>query len=679
MNRENPFDATRASDFSDKTIQELWVDFPISGGFDHLIKPTSLTPMIIKGGKGSGKTHLMRHFSYQLQKLRSSGLVTEQIKEDGYVGIYFVCGVIDADRFSGKSISEDIWAKVFSFYIDICLSQLVIEIIINMFNANDEYQQNEKDICYKIKDLFSSGATEFISLNNVLDFLKQIKKDIDAKVNNCVITKELNVKILSTPGTLIFGVPAILVKYLKSLNKINFLYLIDEFENLNGEQQKYINSLIRERKKPCALKVGGRLYGFRSRSTYGEEDIKEGSEYEKLELLRNFAEKKEYKNFAIELCWKRLEVSGFLSPDCAQSCAKITDRQIKIKSFFIEESLENLGQESVKFIIEKYKNVERPYLQRLRNSLEKIIGSFDISSKEKIDEIINNIALHDFPLAERCNVFLFYKEWHESKNKNASLIKTSMRIAQGAKQFIESRNGKTVYGKYFNYWKQDLIAQILRECGKKQKYIGFDTFVELSHGIPRALLVILRNIYRWSIYNGEKPFEIGCIAVDSQISGVIEAADWFLEDARQPHPEGRHVRESIDRLGELFRDCRFSDKPVEVSCAGFSVDYSKLTDKTKEILDLAVSWSLLVENTGGQRDRSSKRIDSKYVLNKALSPKWDLPSTRRGTMKLTPEEVDSIFDPANINNFNNLRKKRVLKMTAPFKKEMSDDSQKTLF
>ena len=66
----NPFNITKAVDFNDQEINDYWVDIPSGEGFAAMAKPTSPMPMLILGGKGSGKTHLMRYFSYPLQRIR---------------------------------------------------------------------------------------------------------------------------------------------------------------------------------------------------------------------------------------------------------------------------------------------------------------------------------------------------------------------------------------------------------------------------------------------------------------------------------------------------------------------------------------------------------------------------------------------------------------------------------
>src|SRR5947208_1367469 len=95
----NPFNVTKAVDFDDQQIRDYWVDLPGGAGFRDLVKPTSPMPMFILGGKGSGKTHLLRYFSYQLQRLRSQ-VPLKGVQSEGYVGVYLRCGGLNASRFA---------------------------------------------------------------------------------------------------------------------------------------------------------------------------------------------------------------------------------------------------------------------------------------------------------------------------------------------------------------------------------------------------------------------------------------------------------------------------------------------------------------------------------------------------------------------------------------------------
>ncbi|RZJ83601.1 MAG: hypothetical protein EOO20_22505 [Chryseobacterium sp.] len=129
-NPNNPFNVTKAVDLSNKQINEYWVDIAGDRGFMQIIKPTSPMPMLILGSKGSGKTHVMKYFSFELQKLRSVGEIKHMISSDGYIGIYMRCGGLNAGRFSGKGQNDEAWITVFSYYMDLWLALKVLNIFL---------------------------------------------------------------------------------------------------------------------------------------------------------------------------------------------------------------------------------------------------------------------------------------------------------------------------------------------------------------------------------------------------------------------------------------------------------------------------------------------------------------------------------------------------------------------
>src|SRR5688572_16341815 len=85
----NPFDIVKANDLNDAEILTSFVDLPGGSSLLQRLKPTSRMPMIIFGGKGSGKTHLMRYISYPLQKRRCAAGVhlIDHLAREQYLGI----------------------------------------------------------------------------------------------------------------------------------------------------------------------------------------------------------------------------------------------------------------------------------------------------------------------------------------------------------------------------------------------------------------------------------------------------------------------------------------------------------------------------------------------------------------------------------------------------------------
>jgi hypothetical protein len=230
------------------------------------------------------------------------------------------------------------------------------------------------------------------------------------------------------------------------------------------------------------------------------------------------------------------------------------------------------------------------------------------------------------------------------------------------------------YEEGMSHFKADLLAQLYRETDQRLRYVGLSTFIEISSGLPRNLLILLKHVYAWATFNGEKPFRGSPISMRSQQAGVLEASEWFYRDAKMIGVDGQLVMDSIERLGTLFRSVRFSKKPAECSCSTFSADVSKASEATRRVLDITEKWSLII-NVGRQRDRNTKRIDAKYQLNPMLAPRWELSIYRRGALALTATELNAVFDPDHVGEFDQLAKRRIGRMTPPsFGREAEHES-----
>jgi hypothetical protein len=215
------------------------------------------------------------------------------------------------------------------------------------------------------------------------------------------------------------------------------------------------------------------------------------------------------------------------------------------------------------------------------------------------------------------------------------------------------------------HFKSDLLAQLYRECKSRPVYAGIGTLVHMSGGVPRNLLGLLKHIFRRAVFAGESPFRRGKISVSAQQDGVRDAAGWFMDDA-QPDQFGAEVRTSVSALGELFREIRFSNKPVECALSAFSVDRANLTKEADAVLRHAENWSFLLRIRGGEKHKNSKAVIDKFQLNPVLAPRWDLSVSRRGTYSLSGDLANALFDPSKRQEVASLIRVRVSAMNAPF-------------
>ena len=660
ISRENPFNVTKAVDLDDKQIKDYWVDLPGSGGFRDLVKPTSPMPMIILGGKGSGKTHILRYCSYQVQRMRHARSVCAGLQQEGYIGVYLRCGGLNASRFAGKGQTPEAWSALFHQYMDLWLAELFLNILADALPSRQLSRSSER-IAEELFDI--PPDSQIASVEALVRQLKTLRRVLDVAINNAALTRRLDARVQLTPGRLVFGLPRIIAHEVPQLREVQVLYLIDELENLSADQQRYVNTLLREKERPASFKIGARLYGIRTYDTYSAgETNREGSEYEMVLLDEHLRSTTQYPQFALRVCMRRLAAAGYM----ARTGHKDSAGQARARMLSLFETVEDpLKASDVFGMTKRAERSSKPYFKRLRTRLLDGIAlgvSRGVRTESDVDRVIQLLTT-DTQILEKTNALLLYQAW----SKGQHLMVAAEGICAACASYIGDPQdpASSKFKRTLSHWKADLHAQLLAEYGLKQQYVGLKAFVEMSRGLPRNLLVVLKHVFQWASFNNEKPFQAQAISVSSQTRGVLEASTWFLYDAEVLGTNGVYVQDAITRLADLMRRIRFSDKPTECSLSTFVVDRSAVSEATRGMIDLAQQWSLLLRIGTGHRDKNTRRRKAKYQVNSMLCPIWDLPIARRGAISLTPEEVNAIFDPDHADQFDSVLRQRVSRVMAP--------------
>lgn len=662
---DKPFDVTKAVDFTDAQIAATWVDLPGDAGFFQLADPRSPMPLMLLGGKGSGRTHLMRYFSYALQKLRAGrGDVLEYVRAQGYIGVYMRCEGLNAGRFEGKGQSADVWMDVFPYAMDLWIAQLAVETLGDACSGREDFLRVERAIALGIAALFDVDvplAEE--NLAGVVRLLAQLRREVDVAVNNAALTRSLEgLRIRVTRGRLVFGIPQLFAEHLPVLNGVQIVYLIDELENLAESQQLYINTLLREKEAPATFKVGSRLYGFRTQRTLsaGEEN-RVGSEYEQVildDLLRVDAR---YDGFARTLVAQRLRRAGYATPDSDPA-----EPGSWLDALFEQFASSRFERDQTAFVAENYEAHERPYLVDLRNQLASALKQQlapGVATDEDVIRVVDALACVEFPLLEKANIFLLYQDWSSNKD----LPTAAREIREACSSLVANRGvGHDRHNHVLSHFKGDLLAQMLRRGRQRQRYLGLQTFIDMSSGLPRHLIIVLKFVHRWALFHGEKPFHGAPVSMAAQHSGVVQAANWFFEDARATGSRADAIQSSVERLARFFHELRYSDKPVESSLTTFSFKEGEVSGEARQVIELARNTSLLLRVLSGAKDRNEEGVVAKYQLNPMLCPRFDLPLSRRGTVALSPDEVEAIFGEA-ADTYDTVVSQRLARMNAPFR------------
>ena len=504
----NPFNTIKANDLEDTEINEQWVD--IQGqGFADLFCPTHKISQYLIGGKGSGKTHLMRYFSYKPQIFRHQNNLLEGIKNDGYFGVYFQASGLNSGRFENIPYDDKAKAALFSYSFDLWCAITVIESIITLQNHANEKILDEKKFCDDVISLFDTDSFVDDELNSLLDLkslMIKLSNGVDLAINNAFFSSNLDTKILATRGSLIFGIPELLSKHSPVFENITFLYLIDELENISESQQVYFNTLIREKKLPCSFRFGARKHGIKTYKTYGSgEENRQGHEFEITILDAVFKDIKNYESFAIDLIIKRLSKAGFLPKE--QEYLNIFENDSSNKKNYLVNLFEKPNFEEI---------LKNPKLKD--NGLTTSMYAFYSRLKTKMDEekaleISLNLSCHSDLRVELAAIHLFSQFWSNGESDLKNLIQKSEEITVEINNYITLDSScskqKNPINLKFNYYKNNYLAASLRSISQSNfdQYLGFEELLLLTKGFPRHILTVLRNIYKIEVFAGKTPFK----------------------------------------------------------------------------------------------------------------------------------------------------------------------------
>lgn len=638
----NPFTTIKANDLDDSEINDQWVDNP-QGGFLDVFCPTHKISQFIIGAKGSGKTHLMRYFSHNSQRIRNKSSILEGIKRDGYFGVYFQASGLNGERFENLPFQEEKKNTLFQYSYELWCAGLLIQSLLDI-NNDELVFDHEKNFCADVISLLSGDRSQLQDVRTLEDLktlILDLSKEVDYAVSNAFFIEDIEVTILASRGSLIFGIPKLISKYCSYFENVTFLYIIDELENISYSQQVYINTLLREKKLPCSFRIGARGYGIKTHKTLGSgEENREGHEYEITRLDDLFSDIVDYESFATNLILNRLKKSELISRK--KSNLNIVESDAKAKKAFLESFFETPDHSE----IARIKDIDEEGYSKKIKQFKSSIDNTKIP-EEDIDEIIKNISFNRSEIVESALIHLFSQYWFKNKVSVSDLISESKKLKSESEKLISAPfDSSSPINKKIGYYKNNYIAKTLRikNHNNLDQYIGLDNLFIATTGFPRHILTVLRNIYKTEVFEGRTPFTgDSLISTRSQRIALLEASNWFDNECGCEGKLGNKVSYFLHNICELLRIEMYADKPVECSASSFTIDTTKLSKEAKDVLTWAELTGVLVRGQDRQEKNSQALID-KYHINSLLCPKWGLPLSRRGALSFVASDFECFID-----------------------------------
>ncbi|MGB1762331.1 hypothetical protein [Alloalcanivorax xenomutans] len=649
MERDNPFALFKASEYTDEEINSLWVDIGSSAIIERIIEPKSGVSKFILGGKGTGKTHILRYFSYPVVRLRNpevDGL--SLVKRQGFLAVFLRATGVDAARFEVSSEYSKKWQQLFGIYLELRLVEGAIDSLCDIKNSSD---QDFDDIALldDIKSFVSNKEMENLkTVENLRAWIVDQRKRIDIAINNAAFSGRLEIEAPFSVGSFSLPIIKAVNKWNDAFKGIPIIYMVDEIENFSEKQQEVVNSLIRYAEGMASFRVTGRRYALKTRATMsGGEENREGSEFSTVfldDILMSKGAGK-FLDFSKKFILKRLVASGFRE-EVLLNNKEVFDPC----SFFETLPVTKFHQGAVS----KYKldSAHSSYGPAFIKTLETEFRAERIQSDPH--EIYSTLV-SDFPIMlQKLNILLFAKK----AKKNSDLFGLAEKISEDARKYSAGESCAKYYSNAYGHYSTDLLAQLFREAKTHSDYpyYGFDMFVRMASANPRNLLVILNRVHELATFKNIEPFGEKKVPLKIQSQAASEAARFMYESDTNFGSETDKARKAIDRLAEVLRTARYALNIPEVSPLAVSFSESDLSEAAARNLQNAINYSFVFEVTDGRADRNSDRVNRKIQLNPLLSPKWKLPIYRRGDISLNKILLCAIFDTQKGEEFDVLIK-----------------------
>lgn len=276
-----------------------WLQERLYGLFNEPAYFPSLTdhrPCVLLGGRGTGKTTVLRCMAYEGQFALSSNGNLQPLPR--FLGMYRKVNTPRVTAFHGSDRSDQDWQRLFAHYINVELCEMLVEALFWHKKRFPIQESLSERSCRRIGASF--GFQSIDDESDLRECLDKVRDDIEICVNNS--SGELpKLSLLQVPVDL-------LVKAMREIpffSKKPFFFILDEYENFLDYQQATVNTLIKHSSGDYVFKLGVRELGWRIKSTLNpNEYLISPADYELIDIDKRL--RATFPEFAMQVCETRL-------------------------------------------------------------------------------------------------------------------------------------------------------------------------------------------------------------------------------------------------------------------------------------------------------------------------------------------------------------------------------------
>ncbi len=554
--------------------------------FDLFAEPTyfpELTeprPCLLRGGRGTGKTTVLRGLSYE-GRLALTKDADADIAHWPYFGIYYRVDTNRVAAFTGSELTNREWVPRFAHYFNLTICRLVVRFLtwyeLHTGESLELGPASLRNVCTSL------NLDEVTTSPQLAEALDLALTRFEAYINNVADGEGPKLSMQGAP------IDALLdsVSRLPQFAGKNFFFLIDEYENFSDYQQQVVNTLIKHSGPLYTFKIGVRELGWRTRTTLNEnEHLISPADYMLIDIADKLREER-FNEFAYAVCRERLDR---IRP---QDSPVILDIRDLLPGLTEEQEADLLGVR------------------------EKIVPvTAELMAKGVTKKIIDQLT----PLR-----FYLVAYWAEGEGRSL------------AEEFSDAVENPSTWDTRYGNYKHALLFTLRRgKRGIPKYYEGWSTFIQVAGGNIRYLLELVYQSLAEHLERGGKlsaPVPVGI-----QTQAAQRVGNENLRELEGLSIHGASLTKLALGLGRVFgiMAAHPEGSAPEVNQFRLSGD---IDPKVKEILDSAVMHLALLRSSGTKPGDVADTREYDYFLHPIFAPFFVFSYRRKRKMVLTGGEL----------------------------------------
>ncbi|MEO6005222.1 MAG: hypothetical protein ABIZ04_09520 [Opitutus sp.] len=552
-------------------------------------------PCVLLGGRGTGKTTVLRCLSYDGQfALKRND--PERFADQKFFGIFYRVDTNRVTAFKGTERNDDQWAKLFGHYLNLVLGGLFVRFLAWHHQHYPGYATFSSQALNLICTAFQLGGVT--NLSELVHAFRLGLVEYEAQINNIAENGPSRLTIQGAPIDVLIDCARELTQFADR----QFYFLIDEYENFLDYQQRAVNTLIKHVGTRYTIKIGVKQLGWRVRHCLnGTEQLISPADYNRISLAQRL-EDGVFDEFALHVCQARLDQID-------------STLQVRVNTLFPgindEDEADALIGAGVPFSPQSLA----------------LIGTLSSATRQKFDG-----------LRKLEQVFLV--TWPDN---------AAPRQFDEAVELLYS-NAPRYRERYENY-KHSLLFSLRRgKAGIRKYYAGWDVYTKLAAGNIRFILELVERAFVAHIQKGEKwglP-----LSLKTQTQTAIAVGRKNLDELEGLDVDGAKLTKLVLGLGRIFQVMAADPIAHSPEVNQFQISGGAPTEietaKAEKLLGSGVNHVALLRLVGSKPSDPGDTKDSDYTVHPIFSAFFEFSYRRKRKMTLTCEQLVLLVDQPKV-------------------------------